>query len=407
MHDREFEKQVNQKMQELHFAPSPEVWARVEADIQKKKRRRPVIFWFLFAGLLTAGAGVWFAQGWNEKKGTKGTSVEHTPAVIENNRENKKKESSVLVTVVSQQKIFIQKKQQAQKTSTTEPSTKEIPASDEIIAVEQQQPKPAVDQQDTATKQQAGIAMNNTPAEEKKKDNKSKKKNSLQFGISAGAGISDVGAQLLKGSRVADFAYANSNATPNYNPPRPSEINPNTAFQIGGYASKAIGKKFSVKLGLNYEYYSTSINVGSLYNSPRAVNQGSNMRMVDQFYTTGNSGKYTNKYHFVSLPVSLQLKIADSKRTGLVWESGINASRLISATALIYDGISGTYYTDNDQFNKTQWSVSSSLLLSVKSKNLQFYAGPQVQYGISNLVSGTDSHLRYVGLKLMTTFNKK
>ena len=396
MHDREFEKQVNQKMQELHFAPNPEVWARVEADIQKKKRRRPIIFWFLFAGLLTAGAGLWFSHGWNEKKGVKSGSVEH--------KNNRKEESTAPVTVASQQKVFTQKK---------EPLTKkqeEISAPDEIVTI-QQPPTPEPQKteepkkQDTAKTKEAGIAMNDKPA----KQNKNKKKSNWQFGFSAGAGISDVGSQLLKGSRVADFAYANTNtnAGPSYNPPRPSEINANTAFQIGAYASKPIGKRFALKLGLNYEYYSTSIHVGSLYNSPRAVNQGSNMRMVDQFYTTGNAGKYTNKYHFVSLPVSLQLKIADRKKFGIIWENGISASRLISATALHYDGISGTYYKDNDLFNKTQWSASSSLLLSVKSKNLQFSAGPHVQYGISNLVKGSDSHLRYVGLKLTTGFNKK
>ncbi|HYC30157.1 MAG TPA: hypothetical protein VEB42_15090, partial [Chitinophagaceae bacterium] len=105
--------------------------------------------------------------------------------------------------------------------------------------------------------------------------------------------------------------------------------------------------------------------------------------------------------------VNLQLKLADRKRSGLVWENGISVSRLISAAALHYDGISGSYYNDNDLFNKTQWTASTSLLFSVKSKNLQFYAGPHVQYGISNLVNGSNSHLRYAGLKLITAFNKK
>ena len=144
-----------------------------------------------------------------------------------------------------------------------------------------------------------------------------------------------------------------------------------------------------------------------MYNFPRAVNQGSTMKMVNEFYTTGTNSKYTNKYHFVSLPVSLQLKLADRKKYGILWENGIMASRLISATALHYDGITGTYYKDDALFNKTQWTVASSLLFNIKSKNLQLYAGPHVQYGMSNLVNGSESHLRYAGLKLMVGFNKK
>ena len=68
MHDSEFEKQVQQKMQELKFAPGADVWARVEADIQKKKRRRPVVFWFLLAGLMIGGSLVYYTGMLNSSK---------------------------------------------------------------------------------------------------------------------------------------------------------------------------------------------------------------------------------------------------------------------------------------------------------------------------------------------------
>lgn len=444
MQDREFEKQVQQKMQELHFAPNAEVWARVQADIQKKKRRRPVIIWFLLAGLLLGGAGLWYSGGWSEKK-MGGPTVQKENNVVDRTKNNivsktniapHKKQFAEKITQPAPERNQSMKKakqpsseiqkpsseasEKQQPFSETKQSSSEIQPDPEIIQSSSgiQQPVPETKQpsseatksspeikktspiqKDSANKKDAGIAMKNKPAKQNK---------SWQLGITAGAGISDVGMQLLKGSRVADFAYSNLNATPStYNPRRPSEITAGAAFQIGAYASKSIAKKLGVKLGLNYEYYSTGIMVGSMYNAPRIINQGTTMKMVEEFYTTGTNAKYTNKYHFVSLPVSLQWKMLDRKKYGLVWENGIGVSRLISATALHYDGISSTYYKDNNLFNKTQWTASSALLVSIKSKNLQFYAGPHVQYGISSLVDENNNHLRYAGLKLMTGFNKK
>lgn len=81
MHDREFEKQVQQKMQELRFQPGADVWARVQADIRRKKRRRPVIFWILFAGLLTGGAWIYLSnkQGNNQQTATAVPAATVTP----------------------------------------------------------------------------------------------------------------------------------------------------------------------------------------------------------------------------------------------------------------------------------------------------------------------------------------
>ena len=54
---------MQQKMQELHFAPNQEVWAQVQARIQKKKRRRPVVLWFLLAGLMVGGSWIVYSTG--------------------------------------------------------------------------------------------------------------------------------------------------------------------------------------------------------------------------------------------------------------------------------------------------------------------------------------------------------
>jgi hypothetical protein len=56
----DFEKQVQQKMDELQLRPSAEVWEEVEKRIRKEKKRR-IIFWLPLLLLLVAGgAGIYF-----------------------------------------------------------------------------------------------------------------------------------------------------------------------------------------------------------------------------------------------------------------------------------------------------------------------------------------------------------
>ena len=45
MQKADFENRVQQKMQELRFKPSEEVWMHVEAGIASKRRRVPVLIW--------------------------------------------------------------------------------------------------------------------------------------------------------------------------------------------------------------------------------------------------------------------------------------------------------------------------------------------------------------------------
>ncbi|HYJ37952.1 MAG TPA: hypothetical protein VEV87_05025, partial [Chitinophagaceae bacterium] len=60
MQKADFEKNVQQKMQELRFPPSDGVWKRVEAAIPSRRRRRPVVLWLLVAGLMLAGGSYYF-----------------------------------------------------------------------------------------------------------------------------------------------------------------------------------------------------------------------------------------------------------------------------------------------------------------------------------------------------------
>jgi hypothetical protein len=63
MHDPKFEKEVQQKMEELVFSPSEAVWMNVERAVNGEKRRRTPVFWFYLSGMVAAAGLVYFLVG--------------------------------------------------------------------------------------------------------------------------------------------------------------------------------------------------------------------------------------------------------------------------------------------------------------------------------------------------------
>src|SRR5690242_798715 len=54
MPENEFEKQVKELMEELHFSPSAPVWERIKKRISEKKRRVwPIFFLFISVAILS------------------------------------------------------------------------------------------------------------------------------------------------------------------------------------------------------------------------------------------------------------------------------------------------------------------------------------------------------------------
>ncbi|MDO6431287.1 hypothetical protein Q4E93_11855 [Flavitalea sp. BT771] len=80
MHDPKFEKEVQQKLEELSFSPSDAVWTRVEQAVNGKKRRRVPVFWlFLLPALVMTGAGVIYFSGTRK---VPATAMAQRPAIV-------------------------------------------------------------------------------------------------------------------------------------------------------------------------------------------------------------------------------------------------------------------------------------------------------------------------------------
>lgn len=461
MQDREFEKQVRQKMQELRFAPNTDVWARVQADIRKKKRRRPLIIFLLLAGLLAGSAWVYFGVNWNpgkeqvgkaqatsdmEQGGSIKEQIINDKEEINNNKQiaqpvtevNIDKNNRAEVRDVSIDKSIsvnsnnISKRGLASATQKNKPQAsdeKKEPSLNELLEnnaswlhIKQPEPikaksTPSVVFDSTSSDKQAK-SDSVKPDDTKKpidslakkpfgaKTNNNKKKN-WEFGASAGVGYANA-KQELSFAKSLDRLFSNAAIRDSFS--FSPEVKGNIALNVGGYASKRIGKRLNLKAGLNYEYYSTSMQVGRFVDSSRAVNLSSgSLGMVDNYYRSGDQNKYTNKYHFISVPVSIQWQVNRNAKRSIIWENGISLARLIAAKSLQYDPVTSSYYRDKSQQNKTQWMASSAVLFRFATKNNRHvYAGPTVQYAFTNLTKDSDNkHLRYAGLKMMMSLNKK
>ncbi len=94
MPNKDFEKKVQQQMQDLRFQPSEESWKRIQSGIEKKRGRRPIIFWLIFLGIISTG--IIYYTNRVEKTGlaTKSTPV-HTSDENKNEAQNENKKEEI------------------------------------------------------------------------------------------------------------------------------------------------------------------------------------------------------------------------------------------------------------------------------------------------------------------------
>jgi len=108
--------------------------------------------------------------------------------------------------------------------------------------------------------------------------------------------------------------------------------------------------------------------------------------------------------------VLMNVQLNSNKKLPIVWQAGLSLSYLIHTDALQFDPVSGVYYKNNSQFNKTQVNAITGFAIGFyKNKNL-IQVGPEFQYGVTNILQGylnTKQHFFYGGLKLSLIPQKK
>jgi len=471
MHENKFEKQVREKMDELGFDPSESVWAGVDKEINKgKKRRRPIICFFIFLGLFLVAGGYYFGSD-NSNSGVRKTGRNQksqdtlqgrptVPVVEEISGEKAKNETAETSAGANTNK------QRGQNTGSVSgqqlkrngPEQNLTTGMKEVSRVENNRQEkgnheknetgissfdsasatspPVVAENKTAVKDSVpGIAENKTTvkdsvpgiAEDKTSVKDSvpgiaaagakKKENPLAWrvGFNGEIGFSNTYQSLFQSSYPANSAAYGGNSSGNpgtgsSNYTAYPVVRAGLSFAIGAFASRQLSKRISLSAGLGYHYYSTKINTGDFIDSSIAVSSPYLQSAVNAFYRNGQDRSYTNQYHFIELPVSANFQLNKNERLPVIWEAGFSLSYLVSSNALHYDPSANVYFQNNQLLNRTQFSLGTALLIGFHIHHDELQIGPQFQYGLTGLMkdgTGESRHLSYGGLKISYITGKK
>ena len=193
---------------------------------------------------------------------------------------------------------------------------------------------------------------------------------------------------------------------------RPSAIKPSTGLVLGIFVQKYISPKTAFSIGLNYKMYNSVMMIGSKVDSAVIANNNNNyLSQSDFFYRTGSSTRYKNHFHFLEMPLALNIKLGKQNKHPLYLNTGISIAQLIATNALQFDTASTKYYSNNSLFNKTQFGISAGLLFSLSgSAKNPFLVGPDIHFSLNKIAATgiyQSSNYSYFGIQVKKIFGKK
>lgn len=456
MQENEFEKQVQQKMDDLKLHPSDAVWQKIELQIKKEKRRRWLLIFLpvIFMGALYGGYVLLNSNNSTTKPQQQLTNSVHEKNTTDQQTQETKttfdpikndeqvKENKEIITQTTNTTSNSRQKVKGRLKVTTDHNTPVISANDSSDAKttlettqgiaetgkinadikNPEQEKTIINKEnqsntvitnpneiakhakDDMVKDSVATKSENTVAKENAIPNEIKKtqnKYPWNWGFSFAAGASGTANSILgelfgDGQKSMDLAYNSPGSGTNTNPlPLPSLIKPGIAFIAGVSAEKNISRKIIFTTGLNYKLFNTSNKVGSDSAS---------------YYSARNASRtYHNHYNYIELPVGLKYQMGIFKKIQLQWNTGFSISRLISSDALQFNNTTRLYYHDNSLFNQTQLGFNTGVDIELLSnQNRSFFIGPYLNYGISKIAREgyNKHHFTFIGLRAQYLFRK-
>lgn len=533
MHEKKFEQQSQQQMENFRLQPGGIVWENIERELKKKKRRR--VLFFIILPLLISMGGYGVYQLNNKHNGPvakqeaasseKGAGISNTEnknnTIITDKEENNKQEKNIVTepaTIISpdlpvddatsstitkkaaviekpvdnskdngsskheavakkssaangvKQKTIVDKIKKQKPGLSAEPAfvTKRsdnkkkqpqsiIPAQDskhitDNTASKNETTKNTSDKKIVNDKQGDALALQGNTTDQLKKIDTAQVNDTVKSIAITAPAIDSVLSKMaagkkidkrikwgvnfsggISGSRTNIFAISSTekseNLYDNFPTPGnstgnggvtpvivtlPSAIKTGAAFNIGLVAEKRLSKRSSVSSGIQYAYMSESMTVGMRKDSVFQLGYANyySQAQVGMAYRGISKVPYTNKYHFIKIPLLYHLQLNKSERVPLRWDVGISAAYLFANNGLVYDTVwNGLYYKQKNAFSKLHLSLQTGISVGFgKPTGMQWQIGPELSMDMTKLIAqpyDAKRYLFYSGIKAQLFFKKK
>jgi hypothetical protein len=455
MPENNFEKEVSKLMEGFTLQPSEAAWQKIEPQVTDRDTRKRGLFFLLAIAALLLGVGVYYAgynssnrhlkgkskteifsvqqppvalkdtgktiapaikqnklddiansvpnystpQRLNTKQGKKKGEFSDTPAtanslVDDNNKTRRKQQrklyagnihSTVAAATITDENVG--QENIAETTINEKTIVAEAPAADSVLT--------AAMLHDTA------VSTTTHTAVKKNEAGKSKNKKWTLWAQVSG-GISATGSSYLSSVPSSAYYYQSladastgGSAPPNFSVHSASLMHRGASIFAGISASRAFNRRWSMVAGLQYRYLSTSMPV----------------TLQNDSVMTGNAKRYKNKFHFISLPLSIQYIAGVNNKLPVYLHTGFALSMLAGTNALQFDNRNGYYYADNGMFKKMQAGIHAGASINLRhSKHRPLLVGPLIEYSLSPIADKGlygNTHYSFIGLQLKQQLGKK
>lgn len=233
-----------------------------------------------------------------------------------------------------------------------------------------------------------------------------RKKSNWQWGFSSSAGVSKnvqggffnafekslvVSADMRMDSGFRQTPYGFSSR-------QPATVRAGYNYSLGVFVQRKLSRKLELSAALQYNYFSTRYEVGTKVDANAFNSTASPINAVSgTYYLDGKGQQHINAYHFVELPLTLRIKLNNSRQLPLYWSNGLSLAYMVNTSALHYESRFGYYYKNDNLFQKMQWGVHTGLSVRLFNRtNHPLELGPHVNFQFSNLLKSANPDTRHL-----------
>ena len=469
MPGHEFEKNVQQRLDELKLRPSDAVWNNVEYSIRKDKRRRRIILWIpillLFIGtsgyflvnkngFISAETAIARNQS-NTKNNLSSTpeakqldnaatiekpetqkDLNPAPVTKSNNDKAARKNIETKKSTSNNKLVFASNGNKSSKHQTiivkdddkVQSLTKEgqsinpdkeqadamaLPVDDEplkysdpnLSLIKGSSPIVAltIPEKTNASFETPAVDMNSLSKMNQKDVYRSSK---WQWGLDFSVGTSTASSEISFAKSAAldntGIGVFNGNVQ---SVDQTTTIESGIHWSAGGFVQRNFTNRFAISAGLQYSQFSTRIITGARVNNSLRLFYSSG-NFADQ---PGKASEYTNRYHFLELPVDVHFKLNKSNNFPIYANTGLSIGWLLVANSMNTDATTNIFSQNVDLYNKTQIGFHGGFTFGLLNKTKHpMQIGPSMRYNFTRLMENSPSskHLVSFGVDVRLLLKK-